>query len=198
MLSERPKADHRHGRGDARQRRDRPWAKAIWPSSRRKVFQSIVDLCSAAGHGQGRVRHRGAGARSAFALRLLVACRAPPGTSSPPSRSRLQDAKGKSLGSSRSMTFSAGPKADRNPHLRLGRLLRCQRNSSCANWTCSRASASPNTRCARSRPISCALPGCWKEAGRRGIEVGVDMCQNLADPPQAVDDVVGFVEAVHA
>ena len=36
-----------------------------------------------------------------------------------------------------------------------------------------------------------------EEAGRRGIEVGVDMCQNLADPPQAVDDVVGFVEAVH-
>jgi L-alanine-DL-glutamate epimerase-like enolase superfamily enzyme len=36
------------------------------------------------------------------------------------------------------------------------------------------------------------------EAGRRGIKVGVDMCQNLADPPQAVADVVGFVEAVHA
>lgn len=36
------------------------------------------------------------------------------------------------------------------------------------------------------------------EAGRRGIEVGVDMCQNLADPPQAVDDVVRYVEAVHA
>lgn len=36
------------------------------------------------------------------------------------------------------------------------------------------------------------------EAGRRGIKVGVDMCQNLADPPQAVDDVVAFVEAVHA
>jgi len=35
------------------------------------------------------------------------------------------------------------------------------------------------------------------EAGLRGIRVGVDMCQNLADPPQAVDDVVGFVEAVH-
>jgi L-alanine-DL-glutamate epimerase-like enolase superfamily enzyme len=35
------------------------------------------------------------------------------------------------------------------------------------------------------------------EAGRRGIEVGVDMCQNLADPPQAVEDVVGYVEAVH-
>ena len=35
------------------------------------------------------------------------------------------------------------------------------------------------------------------EAGRRGIEVGVDMCQNLADPPQAVDDVVAFVNAVH-
>lgn len=33
-------------------------------------------------------------------------------------------------------------------------------------------------------------------AGRRGIRVGIDMCQNLADPPQAVDDVVGYVEAV--
>ena len=33
-------------------------------------------------------------------------------------------------------------------------------------------------------------------AGRRGIEVGVDMCQNLADPPQAVDDVVEYVESV--
>lgn len=36
------------------------------------------------------------------------------------------------------------------------------------------------------------------EAGARGIRVGVDMCQNLADPPQAVDEVVGFIEAVHA
>lgn len=35
------------------------------------------------------------------------------------------------------------------------------------------------------------------EAARRGVKVGVDMCQNLADPPQAVEDVVGFVEAVH-
>jgi L-alanine-DL-glutamate epimerase-like enolase superfamily enzyme len=35
------------------------------------------------------------------------------------------------------------------------------------------------------------------EAARRGVRVGVDMCQNLADPPQAVDEVVGFVEAVH-
>jgi len=35
------------------------------------------------------------------------------------------------------------------------------------------------------------------EAGKRGIKVGVDMCQNLADPPQAVTDVVAFVEAVH-
>ena len=37
-----------------------------------------------------------------------------------------------------------------------------------------------------------------EEAARRGIRVGVDMCQNLADPPQAVDDVVAFVNAVHA
>jgi L-alanine-DL-glutamate epimerase-like enolase superfamily enzyme len=35
------------------------------------------------------------------------------------------------------------------------------------------------------------------EAGRRGISVGVDMCQNLADPPQKVDEVVNFVTAVH-
>ena len=34
------------------------------------------------------------------------------------------------------------------------------------------------------------------EAAKRGIKVGVDMCQNLADPPQAVDDVVAFVEGV--
>ena len=35
------------------------------------------------------------------------------------------------------------------------------------------------------------------EAAKYGVQVGVDMCQNLADPPQAVDDVVAFVEAVH-
>lgn len=37
-----------------------------------------------------------------------------------------------------------------------------------------------------------------EESSRRGIKVGVDMCQNLADPPQSVDDAVAFVEAVHA
>ena len=36
-----------------------------------------------------------------------------------------------------------------------------------------------------------------REAGVRGIGVGVDMCQNLADPPQEVDDVVSFVQEVH-
>ena len=35
-----------------------------------------------------------------------------------------------------------------------------------------------------------------EEAGRRGIEVGIDMCQNLADPPQQVDQVVAYLEAV--
>ena len=35
-------------------------------------------------------------------------------------------------------------------------------------------------------------------AAQRGIAVGVDMCQNLADPPQAVEDVVEFVAKVHA
>ena len=37
-----------------------------------------------------------------------------------------------------------------------------------------------------------------EQAGARGIKVGVDMCQNLADPPQEVDDVVRFVDAVHS
>ena len=35
-----------------------------------------------------------------------------------------------------------------------------------------------------------------EEAAKRDIKVGVDMCQNLADPPQAVDDVVAYVDAV--
>jgi len=34
------------------------------------------------------------------------------------------------------------------------------------------------------------------EAGRRGVRVGVDMCQNLADPPQDVDDVVRYHDEV--
>ena len=34
------------------------------------------------------------------------------------------------------------------------------------------------------------------EAGRRGITVGVDMCQNLADPPQSVEDVLAYLAAV--
>ena len=33
-----------------------------------------------------------------------------------------------------------------------------------------------------------------KEANNRGMKVGVDMCQNLANPPQAVNDVVRFIE----
>ncbi len=36
------------------------------------------------------------------------------------------------------------------------------------------------------------------EAARRGVRVGVDMCQNLADPPQEVEDVRTFVTKVHA
>jgi len=37
-----------------------------------------------------------------------------------------------------------------------------------------------------------------EEAGRRNIKIGIDMCQNLADPPQAVDDVVAYVRGVRA
>jgi len=37
-----------------------------------------------------------------------------------------------------------------------------------------------------------------REAARRNVRVGVDMCQNLADPPQEVDEVVAFVAKVHA
>ena len=36
-----------------------------------------------------------------------------------------------------------------------------------------------------------------EQAAARGIAVGVDMCQNLADPPQPVDDAITFIEAVH-
>lgn len=35
-----------------------------------------------------------------------------------------------------------------------------------------------------------------EEAAKRGITIGIDMCQNLADPPQAVEDVVQFVKEV--
>lgn len=42
----------------------------------------------------------------------------------------------------------------------------------------------------------CRTAWVLKEAARRGIRVGVDMCQNLADPPQAVEDVVRYVDAV--
>jgi L-alanine-DL-glutamate epimerase-like enolase superfamily enzyme len=37
-----------------------------------------------------------------------------------------------------------------------------------------------------------------EEAAKRGITIGIDMCQNLADPPQAVDDVVQYVKSVRA
>ena len=35
-----------------------------------------------------------------------------------------------------------------------------------------------------------------EQAAARGISVGVDMCQNLADPPQSVAEAAGFVEGV--
>ncbi|RYH11332.1 mandelate racemase/muconate lactonizing enzyme family protein [Tropicimonas sp. IMCC6043] len=35
-----------------------------------------------------------------------------------------------------------------------------------------------------------------EEAAARGIGVGVDMCQNLADPPQSVADAASFIEGV--
>ena len=37
-----------------------------------------------------------------------------------------------------------------------------------------------------------------EEAAKHGIKIGIDMCQNLADPPQAVDDVVAFVKSVRS
>ena len=36
------------------------------------------------------------------------------------------------------------------------------------------------------------------EAAKHHIRVGIDMCQNLADPPQAVNDVVQYVKCVRA
>jgi len=36
-----------------------------------------------------------------------------------------------------------------------------------------------------------------EQASTHGVEVGVDMCQNLSNPPQPVDDVVDYVESVY-
>lgn len=33
-------------------------------------------------------------------------------------------------------------------------------------------------------------------ASSKGITIGIDMCQNLSNPPQAVDDVVNYVDAI--
>ena len=33
-------------------------------------------------------------------------------------------------------------------------------------------------------------------ASSRGVKIGIDMCQNLANPPQAVDDVVNYIDAI--
>ena len=35
-----------------------------------------------------------------------------------------------------------------------------------------------------------------EEAAKHGIEVGIDMCQNLADPPQKVEDVTHYVDEI--
>lgn len=42
----------------------------------------------------------------------------------------------------------------------------------------------------------CRTAWILEEAAGRGIRIGIDMCQNLADPPQAVEDVVQYVKAV--
>ncbi|MGB5869282.1 MAG: enolase C-terminal domain-like protein, partial [Albidovulum sp.] len=160
-----------------------------------KVFQSIVDLCAPQVMGKdgfdiaARVRDlrslcdywslQGA-ARHVIAAYEIA----------------LQDARGKSLGKPVYDILSDGPKADaikiygsggccdaKEQFLRELDLLE-----------------SLGITIYKMRAIKTdILRTAWvlDEAGRRGIEVGVDMCQNLADPPQAVDDVVGYVTAVH-
>ena len=42
----------------------------------------------------------------------------------------------------------------------------------------------------------CRTAWILEEAGKRGIRVGVDMCQNLADPPQKVKEVADYVRGI--
>ncbi len=35
-----------------------------------------------------------------------------------------------------------------------------------------------------------------KEARKYGIDIGIDMCQNLADPPISADDVISYINSV--
>lgn len=161
-----------------------------------KVFQSIVELCAPQVLGKdgfdtaGRVRNlrslcdywslQGAARHVIAAFEIA-----------------LQDAKGKSLGKPVYDLLADGPKAD---------AIRIYGSGGC----CDRKEQflreldlleSLGITLYKMRAIKGdILRTAWllEQAGRRGIEVGVDMCQNLADPPQAVSDVVAYVQAVHA
>jgi len=108
----------------------------------------------------------------------------------------LQDAKGKSLGKPVHALLADGPKAD---------AIRIYGSGGCCDrkeqFLCELdLLESLGITLYKMRAIKGdILRTAWvlDQAGQRGIEVGVDMCQNLADPPQAVADVVAFVQAVH-
>ncbi|HMQ57045.1 MAG TPA: mandelate racemase/muconate lactonizing enzyme family protein [Rhizobiaceae bacterium] len=161
-----------------------------------KVFQAIVELCTPQVMGKdgfdiaGRVRDlrslcdywslQGAARHVIAAFEIA-----------------LQDAKGKSLGVPVHALLAEGPKADAIRIYGSGGC--CDRKEQFLREFDLLHSLGITVYKMRSvkRDI---LRTAWvlEEAGKRGIEVGVDMCQNLADPPQAVDDVVTFVQAVHA
>jgi L-alanine-DL-glutamate epimerase-like enolase superfamily enzyme len=160
-----------------------------------KVFESIVDLCRPQVMGKdgfdiaGRVRDlrslcdywslQGAARHVIAAFEIA-----------------LQDAKGKSLGVP-VYDLLGGPKADAIPIYGSGGCCDAKHQFLREFELLESLGITRYKMRAIKTDI---LRTAWvlEEAGKRGIEVGVDMCQNLADPPQEVEDVVAYVEAVHA
>ncbi|MCA3573746.1 MAG: mandelate racemase/muconate lactonizing enzyme family protein [Aestuariivirga sp.] len=161
-----------------------------------RVFQSIVELCTPQVLGKdgfdiaGRVRNlrslcdywslQGAARHVIAAFEIA-----------------LQDAKGKSLGKPVYDLLSDGPKADEIQIYGSGGC--CDRKEQFLREFDLLEGLGITIYKMRATKGD-ILRTAWvlDQAGRRGIDVGVDMCQNLADPPQAVSDVVAYVRAVHA
>lgn len=159
------------------------------------VFKSIVDLCTPQVMGKGGfdIARRVADLRSLCdywslqgAARHVIAA----------FETALQDAKGKSLGKP-VYELLGGAKAERIPIYGSGGC--CDAKEQFQRELGALGELGIKKYKIRSIKTD-ILRTAWvlEEAAKHDIAVGVDMCQNLADPPQAVEDVVSFVDAVHA
>ena len=159
------------------------------------VFKSIVELCQPLCRGQGRIRYRSACRRPAQRVCDYWSLQGAARHVISAFEIALQDAKAKSLDVP-VYDLLGGAKADS---------IQIYGSGGCCD---AKHQFKTELDLLESRGIELykirSVKGdvfrtVWalEEAGARGIRVGVDMCQNLADPPQAVDDVVAFVEAVH-